>query len=123
MIESFDVPKKDIAFWVGITSASFAISQFFSGVIWGRLSDRYGRKYTILAGLTGTLFSCLLFGFAKSLPVAIFARCVAGLLNGNVGIMRTFVAEIVPQKELQPFAFSLMPLVVSTKPTPALALV
>ncbi|KAF8419927.1 major facilitator superfamily domain-containing protein [Tirmania nivea] len=110
MIESFHVAKDDIAFWVGITAASFAFSQFASGVFWGRASDRFGRKPTILIGLLGTLISSLLFGLSRSLPQAIAARCLSGLLNGNVGILRTFVAEIVPEKHLQPRAFSLMPL-------------
>ena len=112
MVQSFDIPKQDIAFWVGITAASFSFSQFTTGIFWGRASDHFGRKPTILAGLAGTLVSALVFGFAKSLPVAILARCMAGMLNGNVGIMRTIVAEIVPEKELQPVAFTLMPMVV-----------
>jgi len=115
MIKSFGVPKDDIAFWVGITAASFALSQFTSGVFWGRASDRFGRKPTIIFGLVGTLITSLLFGLSKSVPQAIAVRCLSGLLNGNVGIMRTFVAEIVPEKHLQPTAFSLLPTVVSSR--------
>ena len=114
MIKSFGVTEDRIAFWVGVTSASFAFSQFTSGVFWGRAGDRFGRKPVLLFGLMGTLISSLIFGFSKSLPQAIAARCLAGVLNGNVGIMRTLVAEMVPEKELQPRAFSLMPLVVSS---------
>ena len=115
MIKSFNVPKDDIAFWVGITAASFSFSQFTSSVFWGRVSDRFGRKATILFGLSGTLISSLLFGLSKSITHAIAARCLSGLLNGNVGILRTFVAEIVPEKHLQPKAFSLMPVMVSLR--------
>lgn len=43
--------------------------------------------------------------------MAFVARSLQGLSNGNVGIIRTAVAELVPQKELQPRAFSIMPLV------------
>ena len=46
--------------------------------------------------------------------MAIVARSLAGAGNGNVGIIRTTVAEMVPFKELQPRAFSLMPLVWNT---------
>ena len=46
--------------------------------------------------------------------MAIVARGLAGAGNGNVGIIRTTVAEMVPFKELQPRAFSLMPLVWNT---------
>lgn len=81
------------------------------GIPWGRFSDRYGRKPAILLGLTSTMLTTLLWGFSKGLPMAIIARALAGAGNGNVGILRTSVAEMVPWKELQPRAFSIMPLV------------
>ncbi|KAI7344769.1 hypothetical protein KC336_g22928, partial [Hortaea werneckii] len=68
-------------------------------------------KTAILLGLTSTMFTSLLWGFSTSLPMAIVARSLAGAGNGNVGIIRTVVAEMVPFKELQPRAFSIMPLV------------
>lgn len=111
MIESFSVPKTKVAYWAGVTSAIFSLAQCATGVIWGRASDRFGRKPAILAGLTWTMFTSVLFGFSTSLPLAIAARALAGAGNGNVGIIRTTVAEMVPQKELQPRAFSIMPLV------------
>lgn len=64
-----------------------------------------------MVGLLCTMLACLLFGFSRSLPWAITARALAGSVNGNVGIIRTIVAELVSERELQPRAFSLMPLV------------
>ena len=111
MIESFGVPKNKVARWAGITSAVFSLSQAVTGIAWGRASDRFGRKPVILAGMTCTMLTSLLFGLSRSLPWAIVARSLAGAGNGNVGIIRTTVAEMVPWKELQPKAFSIMPLV------------
>ncbi|KAH9220683.1 major facilitator superfamily domain-containing protein [Leptodontidium sp. 2 PMI_412] len=111
MIESFGVEKKHVAWWAGMTSAAFSLSQCLTAVIWGRASDRFGRKPTVLTGLTLTMISCLIWGMSSSLPMAIVARSFAGGCNGNVGIIRTMVAEMVPEKELQPRAFSIMPLV------------
>lgn len=111
MIESFNVPKNDVAKWAGITSAVFSISQATTGILWGRASDRYGRKPIILTAMICVMLSGLLFGFSRSLLMAIIARSCAGASNGNVGILRTIVAEMVPHKELQPRAFSIMPLV------------
>lgn len=48
----------------------------------GRLSDKIGRKKVLLGGMFGTGLSMLLFGFAQSLPMALFARALGGLLNG-----------------------------------------
>jgi MFS family permease len=53
----------------------------------------------------------IVWGFSTSLPWAIAARALSGAGNGNVGIIRTMVAEMVPEKVLQPRAFSVMPLV------------
>lgn len=111
MIEGFNVPKNNVAKWAGITSASFSLSQALTGVLWGRASDRWGRKPTILTAVICAMSSTLLFGFSTSLAMAIVCRSLAGATNGNVGTYRTVIAEMIPEKELQPRAFSMMPMV------------
>ncbi|KAJ9387194.1 hypothetical protein DTO063F5_3289 [Paecilomyces variotii] len=111
MIESVGVAKSEVAKWVGITSAVVAGCQCIMGVPWGTASDYLGRKPVILLGLTFTMIFSLMFGFSRTLTSLIVARAFQGLMNGNVGIIRTMVAEMVPEKELQPRAFSVMPLV------------
>ncbi|KAF1810809.1 MFS general substrate transporter [Eremomyces bilateralis CBS 781.70] len=110
-IESFGIPKDEVGRWTGITSAIYSLSQCVTAIPWGRISDRIGRKPVILMGLVNTMITSLLWGFSGSLPMALVARALAGAGNGNVGILRTVVAELVPYKELQPRAFSIMPLV------------
>jgi MFS family permease len=110
-MERFGVPENEIARWAGLTSAIFSICQAFTGLIWGAASDHYGRKPIILLGLFNTMWTMLLWGFSTNLPMAMTARALQGLGNGNVGILRTTVAELCPWKELQPRAFSVMPLV------------
>lgn len=110
-MERFGVPENEIARWAGLTSAIFSICQAFTGLIWGAASDHYGRKPVILLGLFNTMWTMLLWGFSTNLPMALTARALQGLGNGNVGILRTTVAELCPWKELQPRAFSVMPLV------------
>jgi MFS family permease len=83
MIESFGVEKKDVARWAGIVSAVFSLSQCVTAIMWGRLSDRIGRKPTILTGLTFTLLFSLMWGLSTSLPMAIISRAFAGAFNGN----------------------------------------
>jgi MFS family permease len=111
MMESFGVPENDIARWAGLTSATFSLCQAFTGIPWGAASDRYGRKSIILIGQCNTMITMLVWGFSTNLPMAITARALGGLSNGNVGILRTTVAELCPWKELQPRAFSIMPIV------------
>ncbi|RHZ66389.1 uncharacterized protein CDV56_109506 [Aspergillus thermomutatus] len=111
MIEDIGVPKNEVAKWVGITSAVAAGCQAAMAVTWGTASDTVGRKPIILCGLTFTMIFSLMFGMSKTLAMLVVSRALLGLMNGNVGIIRTMVAEMVPEKELQPRAFSVMPLV------------
>lgn len=90
---------------------AFAFAEFSTGMLWGRVSDRIGRKPVLIMGLIGTAFSMICFGFSKSLTSAILARALGGLLNGNVGVLQTAVAELVTKKEHQPRAYSIMPFV------------
>jgi MFS family permease len=84
MVKSFGVAETDagIAMYVGMVTSAFAFAECASGVFWGRLSDRIGRKKVLLGGLFGTGLSMLLFGFATNLPMALVARALGGLLNG-----------------------------------------
>jgi MFS family permease len=84
MIKDFGITKKDseISVYAGMVTSAFAFAEFSSGVAWGKLSDQIGRKPVLLTGLVGTALSMLIFGFAPSFPVALFARALGGLLNG-----------------------------------------
>jgi MFS family permease len=83
MVESFGISdKSQIAMYTGMVTSSFAFMECISGIFWGRLSDKIGRKKVLLGGLLGTGLSMVLFGFAQSLPMALFARALGGLLNG-----------------------------------------
>ncbi|KAI0457346.1 major facilitator superfamily domain-containing protein [Xylaria acuta] len=111
MIASFGIEEKDVAKWAGATSAVFSLAQSVTAVAWGRASDKFGRKPIIMTGLLCTMTLFLVWGMSTSLTMAIVVRGLQGACNGNVGIIRTMVAEMVQDRELQPKAFSIMPLV------------
>ena len=113
MIESFDLTENEnkISMYAGMLITAFAFAEFSTGMLWGRVSDRLGRKPVMIMGLVGTAMSMVSFGFAKTLPGAIVSRALGGLLNGNVGVLQTTVAELVTKKEHQPRAYSIMPFV------------
>jgi len=113
MIQDFGVAnnQSEISVYAGMVTSAFAFAEFSSGVAWGKLSDRIGRKPVLLTGLAGTALSMLIFGFAPNLPVALLARALGGLLNGNIGVLQTTVAEMVTVKEHQPRAYTIMPFV------------
>lgn len=113
MIEDFHITedKNKISFYAGMVTSAFTFAEFSTGLLWGRLSDKVGRKPVLLTGLIGTAISVLIFGFAPNLTVALLARAVGGLLNGNMGVLQTTVAELVTAKEHQPRAYTIMPVV------------
>jgi MFS family permease len=84
MIKDFGIAKDEstLSMYVGMITSSFAFAECVSGIFWGRLSDRIGRKKVLLGGLFGTGLSMILFGFAQNLPMAMVARALGGLLNG-----------------------------------------
>ena len=90
---------------------AFAFAEFSTGMIWGRISDRVGRRPVLICGLVGTSISMLCFGFSTNLWAAVISRALGCLLNGNVGVLQTTVAELVKKKEHQPRAYSIMPFV------------
>ncbi|KAK0514687.1 hypothetical protein JMJ35_003304 [Cladonia borealis] len=113
MILSFDITTNptQVATYAGMVTSAFAFAEFSSGVAWGRISDKVGRKPVLLGGLAGTALSTLVFGFAPRLEIAVLGRALGGLLNGNMGVLQTTIAEIVTVKEHQPRAYSIMPFV------------
>lgn len=104
------ISQNQLGSYTGLLALVFSLCQAVTGIPWGRASDHFGRKPMILIALVCTMLATLVWGFSTSLAVALAARIVAGLANGDVGIIRTTVAELVPEKELQPRAFSVMPM-------------
>jgi hypothetical protein len=87
------------SFYAGLLVSAFAVAEACTAMTWGTVSDRYGRKPVILIGLAGTALSSLVFGFAINFWVALGARVIGGLLNGNVAVMQTMVAEMCKKPE------------------------
>lgn len=102
-LKSFDpsLPDSTISAQAGILQGSFTAAQFLTAVFWGRLADAswMGRKRVLLIGLLGTCISCIGFGFSRSFVVAAVFRTLGGVLNSNVGVMRTLIAEIIAEKK------------------------
>ena len=117
-LKSFTLPNGEppsdstVARQAGVLAAAFTGAQFLTAIMWGRLADSeaFGRKRVILIGLLGTAVGSLGFGFSKSFAAAVFWRCLGGVLNGNIGVMRTMISEIVREKKFQSRAFLLMPM-------------
>jgi multidrug resistance protein len=87
------------AFTVGVLVGIFAFAQLATAPLWGWLSDRYGRRPVILAGLATSAVAYFLFGLAQSLAVLMLSRLVQGAGGGIIGVIQAYVADAVPGED------------------------
>ncbi|KAE8376203.1 major facilitator superfamily domain-containing protein [Aspergillus bertholletiae] len=112
MVKDFNVANgSDASFFAGILVSAFSLAEALTGMFWGSLSDRVGRKPVLLSGCLGTMVSLLIVGFASNFWVALFGRALGGILNGNIGVIQTMVGELVKKPEHEPRAYAVMPFV------------
>lgn len=113
-LKSFNpsLPSSTISAQAGMLQGSFTAAQFVTAILWGRMADAEwgGRKRVLLIGLAGTGVSCVGFGFSRTFWQAMICRTLGGALNGNVGVMRTMISEIIKEKRFQSRAFLLLPM-------------
>src|SRR6185436_10838328 len=81
---------------VGLLIAAFSLAQLVVAPVWGRLSDRYGRRPAILAGLLVTSVAYVLFAFAGALPLLLLSRVIQGIGGGTIGVVQAYVADASP---------------------------
>ena len=95
MVRSFpDRGQSDPAFITGLLIASFTFCEFLSSSPWASVSDRIGRRPTLLIGATCGIVTATSFGFSHSIWMAVLARVFGGLTNPNVGVIQTCVGEM-----------------------------
>lgn len=81
---------------VGWLVAVYSLAQLFFAPIWGRLSDRFGRRPILIVGLVGSAFSYLVFGYADSLLLLFVSRAMAGVGGANIPVAQAYIADITP---------------------------
>jgi MFS family permease len=80
---------------VGRLIASFSIAQLVAAPLWGRVSDRYGRRPALLIGLGASAVAFAVFGFADSVWLLLASRIVQGAGGGTTGVAQAYVADTV----------------------------
>ncbi|HEX4600476.1 MAG TPA: MFS transporter [Gemmatimonadales bacterium] len=84
---------------IGILTASFPVAQLLASPVWGRVSDRYGRRPALLVGLTASAIAYVIFGFAGTLWLLFVSRFVQGLGGGTTGVAQAYVADTMAPHE------------------------
>jgi len=87
---------------VGGIMASFSAMQFLFAPVWGRLSDRIGRRPVLLVSTAGSIISYAIFAFGSSLTggtallVLLASRMLAGVCGANITVAQAYIADITP---------------------------
>lgn len=81
---------------IGLLVASFSLMQLIFSPIWGRLSDRIGRKPLLVFSLLGTAVGSFLTGIAGSLWLLFAARMLDGISGASISVAQASVVDIAP---------------------------
>lgn len=84
---------------LGILLASYAAAQFLLAPLWGRLSDRVGRRRVLLSTITGTSLALALLGFASSFTWMLVARIFGGVFAANVSVASAYITDVTAESE------------------------
>ena len=85
--------------WVGLLLSGYAAAQFLFAPLWGRLSDRVGRRRVMLCTIAGTAFSLFLFALGGSLGWLLATRILAGAFAANVSVASAYIADATDESE------------------------
>ncbi|RFU32412.1 hypothetical protein B7463_g3940, partial [Scytalidium lignicola] len=102
MVQSFsdsESGEKNAAIYASFMVSCFTFGEFIMAPQWARISDRIGRKPTLLIGSMGAVISAITFGVSSSLPMAMVARTLGGMLNPNLGVIPTYIGEMVSKEQ------------------------
>ena len=93
-------------FIIGVIFAAYSAMQFIFSPIWGRMSDRIGRRPVLLMSTAGACISYVLFGFSSGLAnhvlalwLIVLSRILAGTCGGNITVAQAYVADITPPEK------------------------
>jgi len=81
-------------FVIGTLLASYAVMQFALAPVWGRISDRVGRRPVILVALAGSAIAALVLGFAGALWVIFLARIFHGAAGASYSVAQAYIADV-----------------------------
>jgi len=88
-----------INFHIGLLTSIYPFFQLLFVVVWGKLSDRYGRKPIIICGLIGFVIMQLLTGLATSLTMLYIARIFGGIFTSSViPVSNAYLSDITSEK-------------------------
>lgn len=88
------------ALHIGMITAAYPLTQLVFAPLWGKLSDRIGRRPLVVVGITGFAITQALFGLASGLPLLYGARIAGGGLSAAlIPAASAYVADVTGADE------------------------
>jgi DHA1 family tetracycline resistance protein-like MFS transporter len=84
---------------IGVLLAIYSVMQLFFAPLWGRLSDRAGRRPILLVSILGSCLSQLGYAWAPSFVWLVVARGVAGICGANISAAQAYVADVTTERD------------------------
>jgi MFS family permease len=84
---------------VGLLMSSYSLAQFVFAPVWGRLSDRVGRRPILLLGLLGSVAGFTLFGLASTLSMLFLGRVLMGIFGATIPTAQAAVADVTAPED------------------------
>lgn len=84
---------------IGLLLSTNAIFTFLFAPIWGRASDKLGRKPMLIICQGGTIAAFLILAFSNSLEILFLSRIVDGIFGGNFTLVKAIISDKVSPKD------------------------
>lgn len=86
--------ESKISYYSGTLEGLNRLMSFFGCLIWGTVSDKIGRKNSLMIVLSGIMIASICFGLATSYEMAVLCRMVAGLFGGTIPIAKAMLRDL-----------------------------
>ncbi|PJZ70083.1 MFS transporter [Leptospira perolatii] len=90
--------KLFVALFGGIVASLYSILQFLFAPIWGKLSDRVGRRPVLVFTCTGSLIGYFVWLLSGSFSLFVLSRIITGLMGGNISVATAAMADTTDEK-------------------------
>lgn len=89
----------NIALYIGVMAALYAVMQFICAPVLGALGDKLGRRPILLFSLAGAIINYVIMAFAPTLGLLLLGRAIAGISSGNIAVATAYITDVSEERD------------------------